>query len=449
MRLRRCALGAVILFSVATLAAAQGFEGIFEDDSADDAAEQASPVSISGEVGIDFRYFMDNEWESEMEAYPAADLRFPAAAANAEAVFAMRARTSEAARGGLTGSLIDEAYVTSYFDAGHLTAGLLKVEWGTGDGVHAIDPLNPTDQSSGPSTDYLDSRDAEAMILLDLYLGSSANIEMVYKPFFHPTQAAVTGRWAVIDVATIPGYDTITPVNVRTLEYSQGAVRLSGSLGPADLGALYYVGFMPEPGYRFTSTFTGTDPLDPSDYTVTAELVYTRGQLVGTDAAVALGPFTLRGEAGYWFREDADGTAVELHNSRLVYLGGVDTTIPGTTLFVSAQVLGSLIMQATDLAVGDVDTLLMYGDVATSTSIIGAVEMPFARDTMKVRIGGIYNVEAEGYIVTPTYSWTIADGIELETSAQIIGGEAPTSGNSAFFAWKDNDNVSLSLRYRF
>jgi hypothetical protein len=446
----------IVLLLVGTLAVAQGFDDIFGEDGGDDAllAESGSDaagltVDIRGSVGAEFGFFFDDELDSEVAAEPSADLIFTASVPAAQAVLSLNVDTSEAVGWDLASSLVDEIYVTSYFGAGHLTFGLMRREWGVGDGIHAIDPLNATDQSEGPVSDYLESRVPEALLDLNIYLGTSGLLELIYKPFFHPTQVAISGRWMVIDPATIPGYSSIEPVNVRTLSYSQAATRLSGSVGPADLGFQYYYGFMPEPGYAFTTTFTGTDPMNPDHYTTTAEIVYTRAHLFGTEAAAALGPFTLRGEAGYWLSEDTDGTVPELYNSRVVYLAGFDFTIPGTSVFASAQVQGEYTTSTADLSAEDVDRFRLYDDEATSHLIIGAIEAPFARDTINLRLAAVYAVEAGGFIIVPEYSWTIADAAELSIAGTIIGGESLSSGNSPYYAWRYNDNVSLSLRYRF
>jgi len=445
MKLSRISAIVGLLLCAAASAPAQGFEGIFDEPS--EAAGLA--VSLHGEVGVEFEYFTDDEWDSEAEARPSADVTLAAETPAADAVLSLHLETSEATGGALVGNVVDEAYVRSYFGFGHLTAGLMRVEWGTGDGLHAIDPLNATDQSGGPTSDYLDSRVPEAMVDMTFYLGGSATADFVYKPFFHPTAAALTGRWAVVDAASIPGFSGIEPVDVRTLEYSQAAARLAGSVGPADLGVVYYYGFMPEAGYEYTSTFTGTDPFDPTHYTITTDIVYTRGQLFGFEGAAALGPFTLRAETGYWLSEDTDGSVPELYNSRLVYLGGFDVTIPHTTAFFSAQVLGSYTFEASDLGPTDVDSLRLYDDATTSHLVVAALDVPFARDTAGVRLAGLYSIEASGYLVMPQLTWTIADGVELGVNGLIVGGEQVASENSPYYAWRNNDNVSLQFRYQF
>ena len=444
MTKKRLIFGILIIFLVTALGAGQGFDSVF---GAAEAEDSTSPVTLQGKVGIEFGYYMDEEWESDVEARPSADLTVLASNETAEAVLSINLDASALEPTDFIENLLDELYVKIFFPIGHLTAGLYKLEWGNGDGIHAIDPLNPIDQSAGPTTDYLASKRSEAMVALSIYLGGNGLAEIIYKPFFHPIKTAWTGRWAVVDASTIPGFSNIEAIEVDTLEYSQAAARVSGSFGPIDLGMLYYYGYMPEPGFRYLTTFTGTNPMDPTHYSVSTELVYTRAQLIGLETAAALGPFTLRAEAGYWLSEDVDGTAPELYNSRIVYLGGVDAMIPGTNWFASVQALGAYTMNADDLTAADVDRMLLYDGGVTSHSIIGSIEIPFLRETMKIRLGGVYSVEAMGYVFIPEYTWTISDGAEIGVGGKIFGGKELE--NSPYYAWNNNNSVNVALRYRF
>lgn len=446
--MRRVARAAGVLACLLAAASvgAQGFEGVFEEE---EAADAASPLTVTGEMGVELTYFLDDGWKSEVAARPSAQLDLTAEGETAEAVLALDVEAAGASGGVLVGNLVDELYLSTYFDFGRVTAGLTRIEWGTGDGLHAVDPLNATDRSHGPTANYLESRVPEMMIVFDVYLGAQGLMEMVYKPFFHPTVIAGSGRWAIVDASSIPGYSSVEPVDVTTLEYSQGAARVGGSVGPTDIGALYYHGYMPEAGYDYTTTFTGTDPFDPTHYTTTAKIVYTEAQLFGLDAAAAVGPFTVRGEAGYWLSEDSTGEDPALYNSRLVYLGGVDTRIAGTTLFVSAQVRGSYTFGAADLADDDVDRFRLPNDAVTSHLVVAAAEATFFRDRVGIRLAGVYDVETAGYLVMPAWSWTMGDDVTLRVEGEIIGGDPPDSGVSPYYAWRGNDNLTVSLRYAF
>ncbi|HEC61980.1 MAG TPA: hypothetical protein ENI27_06960 [bacterium] len=428
---KRVLLAGLIILVVQLAWAAEGFDDILsETDGADE--QSALTVDITGEIGLGLTYYLDDEWDSMISASPISILRVEARSDMLEGflVFDLEQMTD----------VLDELYMRAFFTFGYLDVGLLKVEWGQGDGIHVIDPLNPLVQTGRVETDILKQKRAEVMAMMSFYLGQNGLLELVYKPFFHPHQFDTEGRWAL----EIPD---IIPPDTETLAYSQAAARLTGSLGFFDLGALYYYGFMSEPGYQFETSFTGTDPLDPTHYTTTTELVFTRAQLFGLEGVLAAGPFTLRTELGYWLTEDTAGDQPELFNNRFVYLGGIDLMIPGTSIFLSIQVTGAYVLGYLDLAETDVDRMAAYDDTPHSTMIMGALDLPFARGLMKLRLSGLYLIQAGGFLLLPEYSWKIKDDLELRLSGQILGGK--DTGNSPYQTWDTNDNVGISITYTF
>ena len=434
----------VIIYWLIVLAAqlawaGDGFDDFFSEDES--SAEQvAYAVAVGGEIGLGLTYYFDDGWGSMVSASPSSVLKIEATtdALEGAAVFSLEADGS-----GLPDAMtdvLDELYLKAFFPFGYLEAGLLKVEWGKGDGTHVIDPLNPLDQSEGIKTDILDLKRAEVMAMISFYLGENGLLELVYKPFFHPIQFATEGRWTI-------GAPDIIPPSTNTLGHSQAAARITGSAGFFDLGALYYYGFMSEPGYKFTTDFEGTDPLDPAHYTTTIDMVFTRAQIFGLEGVVAAGPFTIRTELGYWLTEDTAGSQPELYNDRFVYLSGIDLSIPGTSIFLSLQITGAYVLDYLDLAETDVDRMGSYNNTPHSTMIIGALDAPFARDSMKLRLGGLYAIQGEGYLLLPEYRWNIKDDLELRISGQIFGGK--DTGKSPYQSWDGNDNASVTITYMF
>ena len=429
-----------------------GFSDIFEEEEVNISEAAAGPggeksVNVSGEIGAEFTYYLDEEWESQVDVLPAAELDLRAATDSLEGGLLFHLEIDDLESQLDYSDILDTLYLRLFFPFGNLEAGLLKAEWGKGDGYHVVDPLNPLKQSGKVRTDLNATKRAELMAAINFYIAKQGLLELVYKPFFHPTKISAEGRWAVIDPAAIPGFGEIVPPDTGTLEYSQGAARITGSLGPIDLGALYYYGFFSEPGYAFTTAFTGINPLDPSHYTTTTDLVYTKAQLFGAEAAAALGPFTLRTELGYWLSEDRDGTAPELYSDRFVYLGGADFMIPGTSLFISAQVAGTYVIDFEDLEETDVDNMAAYDDTGHSMTVIGATELSFFRETMKIRLSGLWLVQGKGYSIFPEYTWKLKDDFHLNISGQIFGGDPEME--SPYSMWDANDNISVSLRYIF
>lgn len=436
--LRKLACIGLAVFGLQSVWADDGFDDIFGDGGNTEPA--AVSVIISGEIGLGLTYYLDDGWDSQVAASSFSVLRVDGRSDSVEGTAVFSLEADDTGLPEKMTEIIDELYLRAFFPFGYLTAGLLKVEWGKGDGTHVIDPLNPLVQSGAVQTDIFEMKKAEVMTLMSLYLGETGLLELVYKPFFHPLQLAREGRWNL----GLPG---TTSTDTHNLEYSQAAARLTGSLGFLDLGALYYYGFMSEPGFEFTTTFTGTNPIDPTHYTTTISEALTRAQLFGLEGVLAAGPLTIRTELGYWRTEDTAANAPELYNDRFVYLGGVDMMIPRTSIFLSFQVTGAYVFDYLDLSETDVDRLASFDNTANSTMVIGALDIPFANDKMKLRLSGIYHIQGKGYMVIPEYKWSIRDDLELSLTGQIFSGEE--SGGTPYSTWDKNDNAAVSLTYMF
>lgn len=413
--------------------ASDGFDDIFTQD-------EPGEAQVTGRIALDLRYFLDDGWDSAVDVSPGGFLNITASSGDLEGTLALGLEVDNDNPPIAMGDVVDELYLKAFFPFGYLTAGLLKTEWGKGDGTHVIDPLNPLIQKNGVKTDLFEMKRAEAMVMASVYLGENGLLELVYKPYFHPLQSDLAGRWAT-GMPDTPSPDT------TTLTYSQGAARITGTVGACDLGCLYYYGFMSEPGYEVSVVFTGTNLLDPTHYQTVISTVFTRAHLIGLEGAGALGPFTVRTELGYWLTEDADGDQPELYNHRFVYLGGIDLLVPGTGIFAGVQLTGSYTLDFPQAPEIDVDRLASYNGTAHANTLIGVIELPFARDTMKIRLNGLYLFEAEGYMLIPEYRWTINDDLELLLYGQIFGGE--DTGGSPYSMWDKNDNIGITITYLF
>ena len=87
--------------------------------------------------------------------------------------------------------------ITTYFEGGRVEAGLLKKEWGSGDGVHVVDVLNAPDYRNGITDDPLEMKMAEPMIVTTA-TWKDTTIELVYKPMLIPMAAireTPNSRW--------------------------------------------------------------------------------------------------------------------------------------------------------------------------------------------------------------------------------------------------------------
>jgi hypothetical protein len=439
-------MGLILFLAAVGLSFGQdGFGDIF--GSEEDLDEYPNSIILNGDIGFSYKSYFDNGWESEKIILPDTNLNLLLISDSVEAKVNLTVNADNLDSEITKEDLVNELFLRSFFSFGYLDLGLFKTEWGKGDGIHVLDPLNPLDQSNGISSDINEMKRSELMVKMNLYVGNNGMLELVYKPYFHPIETAplATDRWNVKDLSVLPNMQT--PPDTESPAYSQTAVRLTTALGIFDLGGMYYYGYMTEPGYKFTTTLTGPDPYNPADYTTTTDLTFTRAQLLGLETAWALGPFTFRAEGGYWLTEDSKGEEAHLYNNRAVWLAGFDIMIPGTQFFLSIQEFGSYVLNFDNSDSADVDLGKSYKDNALSNTLLAALEGSLYQDKMKIRLAGLYLFEANGYMILPTYTWKIEDDLELSISGQIFGGD--DEGPNPYYAWDDNDNISCSLKYIF
>ncbi|HZK19594.1 MAG TPA: hypothetical protein VFC68_02585 [Treponemataceae bacterium] len=429
-----------LVFSTVSLYAQEGFSDIFGVDKTEEKPLETNDTvtfDISGNVGCIQDFFFDKELSSERIARPFASLNIHASAPSVQAKMDLRIKD-------IGDFSIAELYLRGFFSFGYFDSGFIKKEWGKGDGVHVIDPLNPLDQSAGISSDLNEMKKAEFMLAWNQYLGENALLEIVYKPFYTPLITSTEGRWVIADISLFP--DIQPPPNTKDWKYTQLATRLSGSFLRIDAGLLYYYGYFSEPGAQIITKFTGSNPMDPADYTTSTHWTYTKAQLVGAEAVGVLGPFTLRGEMGYWFSEDRTGTIEHLYNDRLVWLGGIDYLL-GSNFFISVQEYGHYIMNYTNATAQDVNRGLSYKNQASLNNLILAIEGTFFNEQLKLRLSGLTLLGTKGYVLMPEISWFVTDNWEIALKGKLFDGEK--AGNNPYYAWKNNDSLSLLVSFTF
>jgi len=344
--------------------------------------------------------------------------------------------------------LLREVSVRQYFSWGHLEAGLMIREWGKGEGVHVVDPLNSLDQRYGIVPDLNAMKIPTMMVSVNLQREASA-LELVYLPFFQPMKLALFGEWAVADpqfAALITG--TTSVENTRTLSHGQFAARGRTTLGPADIGLVYYYGFQSQPGYEIAMGLLSLDPLVYGPTGIEA-ILYTRSQLFGLEGALVLGPFTLLWEGGFWLSEDTEGTDATRYNSKVAYLGGVEYMLPGTSVFTSVQWSGHYVLGFDGLQFPDVDALQAYDGKAYANMLIAAVEIPLLRERLNIRLAGMYQLESRGYALLPSIRWSLNDNLELELSSRIYGAAGASTPESIYQRWDGNDVLEIRMTHAF
>ena len=434
-------IGIILILPLSIISAEDPFGDIFSDTEQDAGISDSSPETSSDGIKIDFSgvisteifYFFDaaQVQDNEVIFRPEADLNIKASNSFMEGIVSLNLSPQKwiTRPDTIRTDTLNELYLRSFFSIGYLEAGLMKVEWGSADGIHVLDPLSYWDLTDGFSFDVISLKKAGEMVKMNFHVKETGLLELVYKPFFSSHIMAQEGRWSI-------GTENIPNLHVpdtTTLEYSQAAMRFTSTINGFDLGAQYYYGYLPEPGI----TTDGTD----------FYLAYDRAHLFGLEGGTSLGIFTFWLEAGYWLTGDIQGDDPTVHNNRIVYLPGFDFTIPRTKLYFNIQLMGDYTLKTENLSIGDVDDPTGNGTPAHNNILLVAGDYSFNRDKTKIRLGGMWSIEENAYIIMPEFLWYFNDYLDFSISGQIIDGQGGKNG--MLQSWKNNDNLKVKLSYTF
>lgn len=439
--MKRSIIFAMLLaLAAAPLSALDGFSDIFGVDGTFEAQTVPDPFDLLSNTSFSVEAFRDADdpWKSDLEAIAALDIDLSwhgdRVDARASLTLASPADSTVQWTDMLTGLSI-----TAYFSKGRIEAGLLKKEWGSGDGVHVVDVLNSPDYRTGIVDDLNAMKNPEPMVIATAVRGNTI-LEGVYKPLLTPMSIASEGRWSLLPEA-FAGYDDIVhSPSTSTLAYSQFGARFKTVAGPADFGVIYFNGYYDRMGYDIT--FTDSSAISSID------IVYTRAQLFGAEATLVAGPFTCMLEGGYWLSEDSAGTDPSRYNSKWVYLAGLGTNIPGTSAYVSITWNGHYLEEFSTGNPLDVDCMQAYAGKAYANTFTSAVEIPLARERVTVRMAGTYQMETKGFAALPSVRWAVSDAVEFTASARVFG-TFEGGSDSIFKTWADNDSFKAELSCRF
>lgn len=432
--MKRIILILISISLITNLFAFAGFDDIFSDGPVQESV-QPSSFSLSGAAEISAGIFFNNQVFSEQLLR--LNLLMDTRLFRTEAALSFDARNNFLQAETLS--------LTSFFDWGTIEVGLLKKEWGSGDGVHVVDVINAFDYSKGLSDDIFAMKRAELMFISTLYLKQSS-LELYLKPTYTSGLLSMADptkdRWSVLssDLASMLILPT-TLAQTDTLDYIQGGARARTSIGGVDLSLLYYKGHMAQPGMKVIGA-TSPYPTEP---------VYTPYQLFGMDTTYVAGQFTFMTEGGYMLSKDTKGTDAALYNSKWVYLAGVSYLEPSSQLYLALLYNGHYISNFDKVEASmnplDVDMVQAFDRKPYGNTLTLALEMPLFREKLKVRLGATYQIETEGYAFLPSLAWQISDDVQLTLKGVIYG--AVGSKSSMFESWKKNDYLTLGITHAF
>jgi hypothetical protein len=431
--------------------------GMFRFDTrviADYDDPEDSPVSAEPEFHLDLLYSADSsELVTNLEFRPEYLDEADSAAEFAE-------------------ELIDEAYLTLFYDNFDLQAGYLREVWGTGDQVHVVDLLNSNDLRDFVNPDYAERRLARPMFKLNVPVRTQGRLEVAYLPTFEPDRIPQDGPWAPADARELNGLietalaealsaptvgdltyadsqaleNVLLEPDTTTLEWGQYAIRYRDTFGAVDLGLVYYHGFLKQPSVTLTSPMGSPETFGFGDRII---LDYDRVNAMGLEYAAVFGGFNTRAEAAYFLTEDIEGDDPAVTNNSLQYLAGVDRDLPVSNLNINLQGVGTYYLESSEIE-DNVEKRMTYDfqynkDGEYTSHIVSlAITDSYANETVEPEVAVSYGVENQDWYINPSIEFSLLDDVKLFTEVAVFHGE-----EGYFGQYDDNDFAQLRLEYSY
>jgi hypothetical protein len=377
---------------------------------------------------------------------------------------------------------IDELTYRAFLGDFVVEAGKTKIVWGRGDKLHVLDLFNANDYSDFLIPDYLDRRIGENMVHVSWNLPYYLSLEAVWTPTMTADVIPTSGIWTPTAVTQLTALGTSYVTNLatnaytsaytaafaattstaaavlagmsaasavtdtyssssdflpdtNTLEYSQYGLRLTGTYGPLDFGAQYYLGHYKTPSVSYSADATGVTDFN---------LSYDRLQVFGIDSATVMGRFNLRAEGAYYLTEDIEGTDPGVHNNSLQWLGGFDTDLPYNELNLNVQIIGSYVLNNEEIASSsDMD----YNSAQSylNNKVVLQLSDSYKHEKLKPSLAVIWGIERQDLIVMPKLEYQIKDGFKVTALSALFA----CDDEGEFAAYQNNDFIQVKASYSF
>lgn len=220
----------------------------------------------------------------------------------------------------------------------------------------------------------------------------------------------------------------------RSLDYAQAGLRLTATVGGADLGLQYFWGFLRQPSFSLNP-----QDLVANDYT--AEVSYDRYHQLGLDCAAVVAGFNLRAEAALNLTEDLEGDDPEVHNPTTAWSVGFDRDL-FAAVNLNLQYNGNL--RLSDGGVGDEAYDIEDGSDALSSKLTAKLSQKLFKDKVEWKVICQYGLEDQDYYLLPSLAFAVGDAT-IEAGAGFFGGEE--DGDLGQFDDCDYGRVTLSYRF--
>jgi hypothetical protein len=466
-------------------------------------------LRASGELSAELLVFphelSDNAGAVDWGNLVSAKLNIEASGSNAEAVlnFKLSPRTFTGLK--VSGdpfanlTLIDEMYLRAFLGSLTLEAGLRKLAWGRADIQGPLDVTNPLDYTDLTGAgDTMGRKIARPMIHASLPLGAASRLEGVFIPSFQghrysldpddrwyptaitngrkdrmiddlaagiverlpaplnqaPSSSAIAQNLVTGMASNVPVLDRDDIPTTGGIEYAQGGLRFTTTLGPADLGFQYYSGHLFRPGLTIKGAdglletvsnnpalFIGGLPGSLASAGLEPRIAYNRYHQIGMDYTQVVFGFSFRAELAAHITEDLGGDDGSIYNPFLAWSAGFDRDLFGFTVFIEADENIRLLNDKVD-ANAALDT--EAGSPLTATAMSAQLSRAFFQDRLEAKFGLLWNIEAGDVYLMPSLSYSVDD-----LKAVLSGGIFAGKDGGELSQYRNKGYIKTALSYSF
>ncbi len=339
-----------------------------------------------------------------------------------------------------------------------LTAGKQRISWGTADKIGVVDNLNPIDFANFLSfdPDYFFERRPQTGVNLEYFPGASIKVQLVWLlqnqvsplPYGY---AALAGKFFPLDSVVVKkSWDD-------TAGKTAWGVRVAARPFNIDVGASYYRGNLSLPYLRSITMAASRAGV----------FYYPKADIWGLDLAGEAGGVGFWAEAAYVVPEDVQGSlafptiingipfAIQkdfplFEGGFWKYVAGADYNIGGG-ISVNVQFLHGFFDEVDYSSAAETTfgfrSGMFFGELGNY--VLGRLEYKFARDTVRLKAGGLFETTANGsaFAIMPEAEFRIADAFNM-----VAGAFAVVSGDrdkTKFGAFRDDGQVYAGFKLDF
>jgi hypothetical protein len=335
---------------------------------------------------------------------------------------------------------LKEIYIDLFSRKMDLRIGKQVVSWGKADGFNPTNNLISTDYS-----DILDTENEEIGIFAvntKFYL-SDWQVQGIFSPIFQASiLPSANSRWQQDYPSFINYENVIVPARFfwkdaempeNKFKNSQFAVKVSKNFNRMDFSLSYYNGLNDIPVISNEIEHIADDTAN-----IAISQNYYKHQVLGVDFSWVLGKYVIKGEGAAFI---PSGTSE--NKPYFQYVLGFDRTfndvIYDRNLFWIVQWIHELTSKNITYNSKDFNHLFQK-------NIMSRVEMEL-NGNMTFAVQFVYALKYEDFYIKPEFRYNISDGLNLNLSTDILGGNKSKEG--FFSSYSDNDRVQVKLKYNF